>query len=183
MKIATYFTFVSMLFIAFYTNAQVPATDPRDNSGPAREEEKKFPEIKGYAGLVHPLYTWSSEANQPNFRDYYLVGNPWGINLWKTKKVGLSFEFTPFIKSDSKTTRLSNFQFHPGILYRLGKNTTFVFRLAYETSGRFGATPILNQIVWRGKETNFFVAVLVPTRFGNNHAASVTAAFQFGIGF
>lgn len=142
-----------------------------------------YPEIKGYVGLVHPLYTWSKDGNQPNFRDYYVVGNPWGINIWKSKKVGVSFEFTPFIKVDDKTSKLSNFLFHPGVCYRLGKDFTFIFRAAYETSGRYGFTPIINKVFWRGKDTNLFAAILLPTRFGNDHASSLSIAFQFGIGF
>lgn len=147
------------------------------------KKESHFPEIKGYAGLVHPLYTWNSEGNQPNFRDYYLVGNPWGINIWKSKKVGVTFEFTPFVRTDSKTSKVSNVLFHPGVLYRLGHDFILIGRLAYETSGRFGFTPIINKIFWRGENTNLFAAILLPTRFGNDHAPSLTVAFQFGIGF
>lgn len=142
-----------------------------------------FPQVKGYVGLVHPLYTFSSDGNQPNFRDYYLVGNPWGINIWKGKKLGLSFEFTPFIRTDSKSSRVSNVLFHPGVLYRLGHDFTIIGRLAYETSGRYGVTPILNKIIKRYEHSNIFVAFLLPVRFGNAHASTVTTAFQFGVGF
>lgn len=140
-------------------------------------------EIKGYVGLVHPLYTLSAEGNQANFSDYYLVGNPWGINFWKTKKFGLSFEFTPFLRIDPKSNKVSNVLFHPGVLYRLGKEFTLIGRLAYETSGRYGFTPIINKVVKRYDRSNVFVALLFPTRFGNGHAGSVSAAFQFGVGF
>lgn len=162
--------------------AQTPNTEP---SEPKPEPEKKaFPEIKGYIGLVHPLYTFTSEANTlQNFKDYYLVGNPWGINIWKSNKFGVTFEFTPFIRTDEKTSKLTNFLFHPGVMHRLGKNTTLIVRAAYETSGRYGFTPILSQVLVRGKQANFFVATLAPIRFGNDHAAAVTPAFQFGVGF
>ena len=76
--------------------------------------QEAFPQIKGYVGLVHPLYTFSSEGGQPNFRDYYIVGNPWGINIWKTKKFGVSFEFTPFLRVDDRSSKVSNVLFHPG---------------------------------------------------------------------
>ena len=149
----------------------------------AQEIEKKFPEIKGYTGIVHPLITFNSKEVVPNFRDYYIVGNPWGINIWKSKKVGISFEFTPFIKSDNKGTIVSNFLFHPGILYRLGKDYILIGRVAYETSGRYGITPILTKVYKRYENHNFFAAILLPVRFGNYHNASATLAFQFGIGF
>lgn len=142
-----------------------------------------FPEIKGYVGLVHPIYTWSKDGNVSNFKDYYLVGNPWGINIWKSKKFGVSFEFTPFVRTDKNGSKVSNVQFHPGVLYRLGHDFTLIGRVAYETSGRYGITPILNKVLLRGKNSTFFVAALAPIRFGNNHALAVTAAFQFGVGF
>ena len=77
----------------------------------AQETEKKIPEIKGYIGLVHPLYTFSNDGNSQNFKTNYIVGNPWGINIWKSEKVGLSFEFTPFIKSDKQGSKVSNLLF------------------------------------------------------------------------
>lgn len=149
----------------------------------AQEVQPNFPEIKGYVGLVHPIYTFSSEGNTSNFRDYYLVGNPWGINIWKTKKFGITFEFTPFIRTDQITSKLSNFLFHPGVMYRLGKDFTLIGRAAYETSGRFGFTPILSKVFKRYATHNYFAALLLPTRFGNGHEPSFTLSFQFGIGF
>lgn len=150
---------------------------------PAPVAEPVFPQVKGYVGLVHPLYTFSSDGNQPNFRDYYLVGNPWGINIWKSKKFGITFEFTPFVRSDSKNSRVSNVLFHPGVMYRLGHEFTLIGRLAYETSGRYGFTPILSKVVKRYDRSNVFVALLAPIRFGNAHAPAITPAFQFGVGF
>ncbi len=145
--------------------------------------EQHYPEIKGYVGLVHPIYTWSADGNAVNFKDYYVVGNPWGINIWKSKKFGITFEFTPFVRSDKNGSKVSNVLFHPGVLYRLGHDFTFVGRVAYETSGRYGVTPIINKVLLRNKGTTFFVAALLPVRFGNNHAPAVTGAFQFGVGF
>ena len=42
----------------------------------AQENEKKITEIKGYIGLVHPLYTFSNDGNTQNFKTNYIVGNP-----------------------------------------------------------------------------------------------------------
>jgi hypothetical protein len=142
-----------------------------------------YPEIKGYIGILHPLYTLSKEGNTVNFKDYYLVGNPWGINIWKSKRYGFSFELTPFIRADNKGSKLSNFLFHPGVLYRIKHDFTLVGRVAYETSGRYGLTPGINKVLIRTPYNTFFVALMMPVRFGNNHAPSYTASFQFGIGF
>lgn len=167
---------ISMIFVGSFLKAQ---TDTVNTTGALG----KYPEIKGYVGLAHPIYTWSSDGNQPNFRDYYLVGNPWGINLWKSKRFGISFEFTPFFRADAKGSKISNVLFHPGVLYRLGHEFTLIGRAAYETSGRYGFTPILSKVVKRNANSTLFVALLLPFRFGNAHAASVGAGLQLGVGF
>jgi hypothetical protein len=161
-------------------NANIFAQEAHTQEAP---KVNTYPELKGYVGIVHPLYTFSSEGNTPNFRDYYIVGNPWGINIWKSKKVGLTFEFTPFIRFDGTGSKVSNYLFHPGVMYRLGKDFTFIARAAYETFGRYGFTPILSKVFKRYETHNFFAAILAPTRFGNQHEPSVTLSFQFGIGF
>ena len=166
--------------ISFSVFSQSTSLDSTIQKQPANHS---YPEIKGYVGIVHPIYTFSNDGNVVNFKDYYLVGNPWGINIWKSKKFGFSFEFTPYIKTDNKGSKMSNFLFHPGILYRLGKEFTMIGRVAYETSGRYGFTPIINKVLIRTKSNTFFVAVLLPVRFGNSLAPSYTASFQFGVGF
>ena len=171
-----------MRYIFFFLLASLLCNAQTDTSK-AGSKHNSYPELKGYVGLVHPLYTISSEGNQPNFRDYYVVGNPWGINIWKGPKFGITFEFTPFIRVDRKSHRVANVLFHPGVMYRLGKEFTLIGRLAYETSGRYGFTSIISKVVKRSKSHTVFVALLLPTRFGNGHAGNVTAAFQFGVGF
>lgn len=142
-----------------------------------------YPEVKGYVGLVAPIYTFSKDGNTLNGENNFVIGNPWGINLWKSKKFGFSFEFTPFLKIDNKDSKVSNIMFHPGVLYRLGHEFTLIGRVAYETSGRYGFTPIINKVLVRTPTNTFFVAGLLPVRFGNSHSPSVAIAVQFGIGF
>ncbi|HEX8547640.1 MAG TPA: hypothetical protein VF691_11805 [Cytophagaceae bacterium] len=168
---------IAIFVFPFFAFGQTPADTAQI------KKEHSFPEIKGYVGIVHPLRTWSKDGNTYNFEKFYTFGNPWGINVWKSKKIGFSLEFTPFIRSDEKGVRMSNFLFHPGLLYRLGREFTLIGRLAYETSGRFGFTPILNKVVYRNKDYSIFVAGLLPVRYGNVHAPSYTVAFQFGLGF
>ncbi|GAB3334272.1 hypothetical protein GCM10027299_42360 [Larkinella ripae] len=73
--------------------------------------------------------------------------------------------------------------FHPGVLVNLGHDFTLASRLAFETSGRYGFTPVLNKIVRKGPTNSYFVAVPLPVRFGNDHAVSFTVGLQFGIVF
>jgi hypothetical protein len=136
-----------------------------------------------YQGVLHPIITFSQDAPVVNFKTYYQVGFPVGVNVWKTAKLGYSLEIVPFIRAEAGNSRMNNVLFHPGLLLGLGKGFTLASRLAFETAGRYGLTPVLNKVVKRNEHTNYFVALPIPVRFGNDRPASVTFGFQFGIAF
>ena len=46
-----------------------------------------YPKITGYFSVMHPIVTLSSEETAVNFRDYYAVNFPTGINIWKVPKL------------------------------------------------------------------------------------------------
>jgi len=162
-------------FAAFFTaclfSANAPAQSP------------ETPKIKAYFGVLHPIVTISSEKPLVNFSDYYAVGFPTGINLWKTDKIGFSFEFVPMIRTEEGESKMNSLLFHPGILVSLGHGFTFAGRLAFETSGRFGVTPVLNKTILKTDAYGIYVALPLPVRFGNEHPASFSPGFQFGISF
>ncbi len=145
--------------------------------------QENYPKIAGYAGIVHPIATFSSAGTDLNFDGHYVVGLPTGINIWKSKKAGFSFEVVPYIKVENGSSKMSNLLVHPGVLLFLGDGFTFAGRLAFETSGRYGVTPVLNKIILKNKTSSFFAAVPVPVRFGNDKPFSATIGFQFGISF
>ena len=142
-----------------------------------------YPKITGYFGIMHPIVTISNEQTNVNFRDYYAVGFPTGINIWKSSKIGFSFEVVPNIKVQGASDKVTNILFHPGVLVALGKGYTFAGRAAFESSGRYGFTPVLNKTVIKSENCSYFVAVPLPVRFGNDHPATFTVGFQFGIAF
>lgn len=142
-----------------------------------------FPKIAGYVGIVHPLVTFSETGTSKNFQHAYTVGMPLGINIWKSPKVGFSFEIVPFIKADKEASKTSNLLIHPGVLWALGRGFTFAGRAAFETAGRYGITPVLNKVIVKNTNVSYFVALPLPVRFGNNQPASATIAIQFGIAF
>ncbi len=142
-----------------------------------------YPKVAGYVGIIHPLVTFSKEGTTTNFDAYYVVGMPTGINIWKSAKIGFSAEFVPFVRAENGTSRMSNFLFHPGVLVALGHGFTFAGRAAFETAGRYGFTPVLNYAVKKNKNSNYFLAMPLPVRFGNNHPTSLTIGFQFGLAF
>ncbi len=142
-----------------------------------------YPRIAGHVGIVHPLITFDSDGTHKNFGSSYTVGMPIGVNIWKTAKVGFSFEVVPYIRGENGISRMSNLLIHPGIMAALGKGYTFVGRAAFETSGRYGFTPVLTKVIRKNKNSNYFAALPLPVRFGNGRPSSFTIAFQFGIGF
>jgi hypothetical protein len=142
-----------------------------------------YPKITGYFGILHPIVTVSNEQTNLNFRDYYAVGFPTGINIWKSAKIGFSFEVVPNIKVQGASDKVTNLLFHPGVLVALGDGYTFAGRAAFESSGRYGFTPVLNKTVIKNASNSYFVALPLPVRFGNDHPATFTVGFQFGITF
>ena len=142
-----------------------------------------YPKITGYFGVVHPIVTFSENETTLNFRDYYAVGFPTGINIWKSSKIGFSFEIVPTIKAEDGTSKMSSLLFHPGILVALGNGYTFAGRAAFETNGRYGITPVFNRTVIKNANSSYYVAIPLPVRFGNEHPTTFAVGFQFGIAF
>ncbi|WP_255606954.1 hypothetical protein [Pedobacter polysacchareus] len=142
-----------------------------------------YPKITGYVGIVHPLVTFSSDGTHTNFKDSYVVGMPIGINIWKSAKIGFSSEIVPFVKATSSGSKVNNVLFHPGVLVALGNGFTFAGRAAFETSGRYGLTPVFNKVVKKNKGSSYFIAIPLPARFGNDLPSSFGIGFQFGIAF
>jgi hypothetical protein len=165
--------FVFMLAWINTTSAQTPTPSPPTS----------VPRIIGYQGIIHPIVTWNKNQTETNFSDYYVVGFPMGLNLWKTKNIGFSVEMIPFIRAQNGTSRVANVLFHPAMLFNLGHHFTFASRLAFETSGRYGLTPAFSKIIKKGSHNSLFVAVPLPIRFGNDQPVSLGAGLQFSITF
>lgn len=166
---------IQILFCLFLVMLPVKST--------AQNEKETYPKITGFVAILHPLVTFSSNETVTNFKDYYAVGMPIGINIWKSPKIGFSFEIVPTIKSDSEISKVSNIAIHPGLLIRLKNGYTFAGRVAFETSGRYGFTPVLAKVIKKNKDHNFYISMPFPFRFGNNHEPTLGIGFQVGIGF
>lgn len=142
-----------------------------------------YPRSTGYFSVVHTLVTLDKNGASYNFNNSYTVGFPVGINILVSDRLGYSVEVTPFIKAAGGSSKTSNVLFHPGLLLRYPHGLTFTTRLAFETSGRYGCTAIFSKVVVRSKLNNYFVAVPLPFRFGNNLPASAGIGFQLGVTF
>ena len=120
-----------------------------------------YPRITGYVGTIHPIVTYSSNKPLYNFDGAYVGGLPTGINIWKSPRIGFSFEFVPYIRAADGSSKMSNFLFHPGVLFALGKGYTLATRAAFETSGRYGFTPVFNKVLVKGSNSSFYIAIRV----------------------
>lgn len=142
-----------------------------------------YPRVAGYFSVVQPIGVWNKDGFTSNFSGAYSIGFPFGLNLLKSDKFGISFEVTPTIRTEKNISKVSSVLFHPGAMFRFPKGFTFLGRLAFETSGRFGFTPVFNQRVIKGKDASMFIAMPLPVRFGNALPASVGAGLQVGVSF
>jgi len=149
----------------------------------SQNEIEKFPKIIGYAAIFMPLVTFTSKETTNNFSDAFIVGMPIGINIWKSKKIGFSFELVPTIKSDNEISKTNNVLIHPGILVKLKHGYTFAGRAAFETVGRYGFTPVISKVIKKYEDYAYYVSVPLPVRFGNDKPTSLSLGFQFGISF
>lgn len=142
-----------------------------------------YPKITGYASIMHPIVSINKDHTTTNFDGYYQVIFPFGINVWKSKKIGFSIELAPGVRGEYGTSKMNNILIHPGILIALGKGFGFAGRAAFETSGRYGLTPVFSKVIKKNKRSAFYIATPIPVRFGNNQPASFSVGFQIGISF
>jgi len=143
-----------------------------------------YPRAVGYLSFIFNTVTFTKDGATYNFsHNSTSIGFPVGVNVLYSDKFGFSYEFTPTIKSTAASSKVSNLLFDPGIMFRFEHGFTFIPRLAFETSGRYGFTPVFNQIYARTKYVNYFIAGSLPTRFGNSETPSLGINIQLGFIF
>jgi hypothetical protein len=144
----------------------------------------EYPKVVGYLSFILPLETLQSGSLAPNFDHHTTaIGFPVGVNVLYSDRFGFSYEFTPTIKAEDGNSKETSLLFDPGTMFRFDGGFTIITRLAFETSGRYGFTPVFNQIYARTKAVNYFVALSLPNRFGNNEAYSLGLNLQIGFIF
>lgn len=142
-----------------------------------------YPNVVSYLSFILPVVTIDKNTTSTNFTHATVIGFPTGVNILYSDRFGFSFELTPFIRSASGTSKMTNILFHPGTMFRFKHAFTIISRLAFETSGRYGFTPVFNKTLVKTKVANYFMAVSLPARFGNNAPASIGGNIQFGLTF
>lgn len=142
-----------------------------------------YPKVTGYFSILQPLTTYSSGKFTSNIGEVYVIGFPFGINILKSESFGISFEVAPAIRTEQNVSKVSSVLFHPGAMFRFKHGFTFIGRAAFETNGRFGLTPVFNQVIKKGKDASLYLSVPFPVRFGNGQATSVGTGLQIGVSF
>jgi len=143
-----------------------------------------YPRAVGYLSFIFNTVTFTKDATTYNFSHHSTsIGFPVGVNVLYSDNFGFSYEFTPTIKSTSTTSKVSNLLFDPGTMFRFEHGFTIITRLAFETEGRYGFTPVFNQVYARTKYVNYFIAGSLPTRFGNGADPSIGINIQIGFTF
>lgn len=142
-----------------------------------------YPRAVGYLSFIVPIVTVNKNSTTMNFNGTTRIGFPVGVNVLYSERFGFSYEFTPTIEWDKGNSKVSNILFDPGTMFRFQKGFTIISRLAFETSGRYGFTPVFNKVYLRTKAVNYFAALSAPARFGNSAPASIGLNVQFGFIF
>jgi hypothetical protein len=155
---------------------------------PATAAPLTYPYTKGYLSFIIPWVTIQGKTVTPEFKTATTIGFPFGVLVYYSATFGFSFEITPSLMYEhqtakSPTSKTSNVLFDPGPMFRFKHGWTFIPRLAFETGGRYGITPVLNKIVARTRAINYFVAVSAPIRAGNTEPTSIGANLQIGFIF
>jgi hypothetical protein len=170
--------------------AQKTQTAPADSAkaqqyiNPAPAVKPTYPKTVGYLSFILPLVTYSDGSTTSNFSNHTSsIGFPIGVNVLYSDKFGFSYEITPTVKASGGTSKMSNLLFDPGTMFRFEHGFTIITRLAFETAGRYGFTPVFNQIYARTKDVNYFVALSLPNRWGNSAAYSIGLNLQVGFIF
>jgi hypothetical protein len=147
------------------------------------EQAHTYPRVTGYFSVLHPVGTWNKDGFHDNFSDIYTLVFPFGMNILKSDKFGISFEVAPAIRTEHNISKVNSVLFHPGAMFRFKHGFTFISRIAFDTTGRFGFTPVFNQVIKKGKNANLYLALPVPVRFGNDQSASLSTGLQVGVSF
>lgn len=145
-----------------------------------------YPKVVGYLSFILPMVTINQNTTTNDFSggwNEFAIGFPVGVNVLYSEHFGFSYEITPTIQASPSYTKTSKILFDPGPMFRFSHGFTIITRLAFETTGRYGVTPVFNEIYARTKAVNYFVALSLPARFGNGELPSVGLNLQLGFIF
>ncbi|HEX9503437.1 MAG TPA: hypothetical protein VF974_03920 [Patescibacteria group bacterium] len=142
-----------------------------------------YPSVAGFFAVFVPIVIVSNGTSTTNFSNTSMIAFPFGFNLLKSNRWGYSMEMVPFIFAQKGSSRLQFVLFHPGFMFRFDHGFTFIPRLAFQTDGRYGFTPVFSKIILRAKDYQVYISLSEGARFGNNLPAAFITSGQVGISF
>ena len=145
--------------------------------------EAVYPKVVGYLSFIIPTATLQDNKVTTNFSSATSIGFPTGVNVFYSSKFGFSYEITPTIKTTNGNSKMSNLLFDPGPMFRFKHGFTIIPRLAFETSGRYGVTPVFNEVYLRTKAVNYFVALSLPMRTGADNGVQASGSLGLNVQF
>ncbi len=163
--------FVALCFFFKYSFAQQNQPAPT------------YPNVVGFFAVLVPVGTLDNKGYTANFSKRSVIGIPFGLNLLKSEHIGYSLEMVPFISAQNGSSRMEYMVFHPGVMFRYSHDFTFIPRLAFQTDGRYGFTPVFSKVIIRQKNYYIYLSLSEAARFGNNLPSSYSTGLQLGIGF
>ncbi len=161
---------VAIFFCPLLTSAQTP-------------NPPVYPKTVVYTSFFVPIVSTSSKTTTWNFSNSFTLGFATGINILYSDRFGFSYDVSPVITTTGGNSRVTNFIFDPGPIFRFKKGYLLITRIAFETAGRFGESTVFTKIFSPQKKNSLFVALGIPLRFGNNLPPSIGASLFFGIAF
>src|SRR3954466_6705856 len=72
------------------------------------QQPASYPRVTGYFSVVNSIGTWTEHGFTSNFSDVYTVAFPFGMNLLKSDKFGISFEVAPAIRTENHISKVSS---------------------------------------------------------------------------
>lgn len=147
-----------------------------------------YPYIKAYLSFIIPWVTINKDETVTEFEKSTTIGFPVGLNVYYSDRFGFSYEITPSVawqqpSGKTGTSKTSNLLFDPGPIFRFPQGFNIVTRLAFETQGRYGFTPVFNKVYARTKDVDYWFSISLPARFGNSAPASIGLNLQVGFTF
>lgn len=162
--------------LCFLASSQVFSQDKPNPTEPSR--------LTGYFSVLNPLVKFSGGETTNNFSDGYVIGFPSGfILMGKSNRAGFIFELVPLIQFSEGSSRMANLVFNPGVQFHYPKGWNVNALLSFESSGRYGFTPVISKTIKTGQFSSWFVTVPMPVRFGNDDPGSLEFALQLGVAF
>lgn len=138
--------------------------------------------VHGHLGVVMPMVTVASHAAPTTLASGVVMGVSSGLGLGIAAGFAFDAELVTLIDLAHGSV---NIVVHPGLLYGLPLGFTVGARGAWETSGSYGFTPLINKGFAVGSNA-LFVEAAFPVRFkptNDGVQPSATMVVHVGMGF